>query len=92
MGKLAFIPFSIAAGLVAGLLGRKLTDLAWGAVDDEEPPAPDHRDVSWPRLTAAAAIQGAAFSASRAVADHAARRGYARLTGRWPGEGEPDRR
>jgi Protein of unknown function (DUF4235) len=86
VGKLAFVPFSVAAGLLAGLLGRKLFDAVWGAIDDREPPAPEHRDVSWPRLTAAAAIQGAAFAGTRAVADHAARRGYERVTGRWPGE------
>ncbi len=86
MGKLVFIPFGIAAGLVAGLAARKAFDLVWAAVDDQEPPAPEHRDVSWGRMTAAAALQGAAFASTRAVADHAARVSYERLTGRWPGE------
>jgi hypothetical protein len=90
IGRLAFIPFSVAAGLAAGFLARKAFDLAWGVVDDAEPPEPGHRDVSWGRMLAAAALEGAAFATSRAVADHAARIGYARLTGRWPGADEPD--
>ena len=50
MRKLLFIPFSIAAGLVAGFTSKKLFDAAWSLVDDEEPPEPEHRDVSWPRV------------------------------------------
>jgi hypothetical protein len=90
MGRLVFIPFSIVAGLVAGLLGRKVFDLVWGAFDDQEPPSPEHHDATWGRLTIAGALQGAVFGAARAVADHAARRGYARFTGEWPGEDEAD--
>lgn len=90
MGKLVFIPFSMAAGILAGLISKKMFSALWGVVDDEEPPAPEHREVSWPRMVAAAAIEGAAFSSARAVTDHGARIAYERATGRWPGEEEPD--
>ena len=90
MGKILFIPVSLAGGLVAGFLGKKLFDLLWGAVDDAEPPQAEHRDVPWAKLVAALALEGAIFRAIAGIADHAARRGFERLTGEWPGEEEPD--
>jgi hypothetical protein len=90
MGKLAFIPFSVVAGLLAGLVAKKAFDAIWGVIDDEEPPGPEHRDVSLGRVVAAAALEGAAFASTRAVADQASRRAFERMTGRWPGEEEPD--
>jgi hypothetical protein len=89
--KILFIPFSIAGGFLAGFLAKKLFDLSWGLVDDEEPPEPEHRDVSWGKLAAALAIEGAIFRAVRGLADRGSRLGFMRLTGTWPGEEEPDR-
>jgi len=40
MSKLIFAPISIAAGIAAGLLGKKLFQGLWGVVDDAEPPKP----------------------------------------------------
>jgi Protein of unknown function (DUF4235) len=90
MGKILFIPVSIVAGLIAGFAGKKLFDLAWGLVDDEEPPEAQHRDVSWPRLALALALQGAIFRAVRGLADRGTRIAFLRATGTWPGEEEPD--
>jgi hypothetical protein len=90
MGKLLFIPFSIASGLLAGLLSKKIFDLAWGLIDDEEAPEPEHRDVTWPKLVVALALQGAIFRAMRGLAERGSRVGFYRLTGSWPGEEEPD--
>ncbi len=90
MGKLLFIPFSIAAGLLAGLVGKKLFELIWGAIDDQEPPDSEHRDVPWAKLAAALALEGAIFRAVRGLADHASRLGYERFSGEWPGEEEPE--
>jgi hypothetical protein len=92
MGKILFLPFSIGAGLIAGLIGTKLFDLLWGLIDDEEAPDPKHRDVTWPKVLAALAIQGAIFRIARGVVDRSSRMGYERLTGRWPGEEEPEER
>ena len=89
--KLLFLPFSIGTGFVAGLLGKKLFDLAWGLIDDEEPPEPEHRDVGWSRLLAALALQGAIFRVIRGVVDRGLRRGFFSLTGSWPGEEQPER-
>ena len=46
MGKLLFTPLSIAGGLLAGFLGKKLFDQIWGMIDQEEPPEAKHRDIS----------------------------------------------
>ena len=46
MSKVIFTPFSIGAGLLAGLLGRKVFEQIWGLIDKEEPPEPKHRQIS----------------------------------------------
>ena len=88
--KFVFMPFSIAAGLVAGLLGKKIFDVVWGLIDDEEPPAAKHRDIDTVKLVMSLAVQGAIFRLVRGLVDHESRRAFARATGRWPGEVEPD--
>ena len=90
MGKLLFIPFSIVGGLIAGFLSKKVFDLAWGLVDDEEPPEPEHREVSWGKLAIAMALQGAIFRMMRGLSDRGSRMAFYRLTGEWPGEEEPE--
>jgi hypothetical protein len=90
VGKIFFIPFSIAGGLLAGLIGKKAFDLAWGVVDEREPPEPEHREVEWWKLLVALALQGAIFRIARGVAERGSRAVYWRLTGSWPGEEEPE--
>ena len=90
MSKLLFIPFGVVAGLLAGFLGKKVFDVAWGLVDNEEPPEAEHRDVSVGKLVLANALQGAIFRAVRAAADHGSRQAFARVTGSWPGEEAPE--
>jgi hypothetical protein len=90
MSKLVFIPFGVAGGLLAGFAGKKVFDVVWGLIDDEEPPEAEHRDVTWPKLILANAIQGAIFRATRAAADHGSRRAFASVTGSWPGEDAPE--
>jgi hypothetical protein len=87
--KLVFVPVSILGGLVAGLIGQKVFDAIWGKVDQEEPPQPDQREVRLVKLAAALIIQGAIFRLIKGLFDHAARRGFARMTGEWPGEEAP---
>jgi hypothetical protein len=89
--KLAFVPVSVLGGLLAGLIGQKVFDAIWGKVDEEEPPQPDHRQVSLPKLAIALAIEGAIFRLVKGLFDHAARRGFARMTGAWPGEDAPEK-
>ncbi len=90
MAKILFIPVSIISGLIAGFVGKKAFELAWGVIDDEEPPDAEDRETSMPKLVASLAVQGAAFSITRGVTDHLARRSFYRATGSWPGEERPD--
>jgi hypothetical protein len=90
MARLLFAPVSIAAGLLAGLIGKRLFNGLWGVIDDEEPPDSKHRDITWGRLLLAGAIQGAIFRAVKEATDHGSRRAFYRTTGTWPGEKRPD--
>lgn len=87
--KLVFTPVSILAGLVAGLIGQKIFERLWGLVDEEEPPSPEHREFSWPKLIAALLVEGAIFRLVKGLTDHGARRMFAKGTGSWPGEERP---
>lgn len=88
--KLVFTPVSIGFGLLAGVVAKKIFNQIWGLFDDEEPPDSKHRDIDWPKLIIAAAIQGAIFRAMKEATDHASRRAFARTTGKWPGEERPE--
>lgn len=90
--KILFMPISIGVGLVAGAIGKKIFDAAWGLIDDKEAPEPKHRHIPLPKLLLALLVQGAIFRLVRGLADHGLRHGFARLTGSWPGEEEPDRK
>jgi hypothetical protein len=90
MPRVLFIPVSLVGGMLAGFVSKKLFDGLWGLVDDEEPPSGKHRDIDWRKLILAAAVQGAIFRAVREVSDHYSRRAFARTTGKWPGEEEPE--
>lgn len=88
--KLIFAPIGIVAGLLAGLVAKKGFERAWAAFDDAEPPAPDQRQATYPKLIAALAVEGAIFGLTKGVVDHATRSGFARVTGTWPGEQEAE--
>jgi Protein of unknown function (DUF4235) len=88
--KTIFAPLSLIAGLAAGQLAKKIFDKAWGTVTDVEAPRPKHRDIDLFVLLAALVIEGAIARVIRGSVDHALRRGWARLTGTWPGEERPE--
>jgi hypothetical protein len=90
MGKVAFLPFSIGSGLVAGQIAKRVFARAWGLIDEQEPPKPEHRDVALTKLMAAVAIEGVVFALTRGLVDHGSRVLYLRLTGSWPGDEQPD--
>ncbi len=88
--KFIFLPVSIIAGLIAGLVGQKIFEKIWGLVDDEEPPDPKHREFEWKKLLAALLVEGAIFRLIKGLTDHGARRSFARVTGSWPGQEAPE--
>ena len=91
-GRMKFIykPFGIVVGLLSGLVAKKIFGAIWGIFDQEEPPKPTTLETTWPRVLGAAAVQGATFRVTRAVVDRYGAKGFAFLTGSWPGERRPD--
>ena len=89
--KLLYKPVGLIAGILSGLLARRLFTAVWGAIDDQEPPEAKTERASWPRVLLAAAVQGAVFSGTRAAVDRAGARPFHHVSGVWPGEREPDR-
>jgi Protein of unknown function (DUF4235) len=81
MGKLVFLPISIGGGLLAGLIGKKLFDVIWRLIDDQDPPKPEHRNVHVGKLLIALTIEGAILSLIRGIINHGSRQAYTRLTG-----------
>lgn len=92
MGKIAFTPFGLGGGLLAGLIARRIFGVAWGLIDDEEPPQAEHRDVSLAKLAAAVTLEAALFSLTRTLVDRGSRHAFERLTGSWPGDERPQAR
>jgi Protein of unknown function (DUF4235) len=90
VSKALFIPVSVLGGIAAGLVGRKVFERVWALIDSEGPPDPKDRNTTWVKLFAALALEGAIFRAVRGLFDHGSRRGFARLTGAWPGEARPE--
>jgi hypothetical protein len=90
--KVLFLPIGLIASLAAGFAAKGVFGRIWGVIDEEEPPDPKHRDVTWPKLLAAAALEGAIFKVSRAAAARGTRIAVANLTGSWPGEEAPEER
>jgi hypothetical protein len=86
MNKLAFTPFSIASGLVAGLIAAKLFERIWSLAMHEDAPDPKYRDTDWRKLVAALAVEGAIARVVRGATDHGTRVAYSRAVGGWPGD------
>lgn len=88
--KVLYKPFGFAAGIVAGLLGRKAFDYAWSKIDQEEPPKGTTEHSPWAKVLGAAALQGVIFQTTRVVVDRYGAMSWRYLTGFWPGEKRPD--
>lgn len=85
-----FRPVSIVAGLLAGLIGKKLFRSLWGVLDKDEPPKPEQRSEAIGMLALALAIEGALFRLVKGLTEHGSRHAFAQLTGSWPGERPPE--
>jgi hypothetical protein len=84
-------PFGIILGILAGLLGKRIFNFAWTKIDDEDPPKGTTEQAPWVKVIGAAALQGVIFKITRVIVDRFGARGFAYLTGVWPGEKRPDR-
>jgi Protein of unknown function (DUF4235) len=90
MKKLIFLPVSVLSGLLSGFLGKKLFEGVWRAIDKEKPPRAEQRWINPGKLALALALEGALFRAVKGLVDHASREWFAKVTGSWPGEDEPE--
>ena len=88
--KLLYKPFGLIFGIIGGLLGKQLFDFVWTKLDDQEPPEATTQEATWPKVLAAAAVEGIAFKTTRAAVDRYGAKGWYYLTGSWPGEKRPD--
>ena len=88
--KVIFKLFSIPIGLFTGQLAKMIFEQIWGLVDDREPPRANHEEAQWPKVLAAAAVQGTTFYVTRAAVQRASAKGFAHLTGVWPGDKRPE--
>jgi hypothetical protein len=88
--KLFYKLFSIPLGLAAGQVAKKIFEQIWGLIDEREPPRANHEEVEWPKVLAAAAVQGTTFYVVRAAVQRAGAKGFAHLTGVWPGDKRPE--
>jgi hypothetical protein len=88
--KLAYKPVGLVVGVLGGLLATAVFNKLWGllAAGDEAPDATDAR-ATWRQVLLAAAIQGAVFGGVKALVDRAGAHGYQKVTGTWPGTGNP---
>jgi hypothetical protein len=83
--RIMFAPVRIAEKRIAPRLARRLFARIWSVIDsDEPPPRPEERQDSVGKLALALALEGACAAIVGGLLDQAARRRFARLTGRWP--------
>ena len=88
--KILFKLFSIPIGLLTGQLAKMLFEQIWGLIDDREPPKANIEEATYPKVLAAAAVQGVTFFVTRAAIQRATAKGFAHLTGVWPGDKRPE--
>jgi hypothetical protein len=87
--RILFAPVRIVEKRLAPRLSRRLFASVWALIDRENPPprAEDPQE-SVVKLALALALDGACAAIVTGLMDQAARRRFARLTGRWPGRGQ----
>jgi hypothetical protein len=83
--RLIYKPFAILCGLIAGAFSRRIARALWRLVDEADPPTPTTEAAPWAKVLGAAAIDGLAFSVTRAAVDRLGALGFERLFGVWPG-------
>ena len=62
-------PFGILLGILAGLVGKRIFNVVWTKIDDEDPPKATTEEADWSKILAAAAVQGVIFRVTRVVVD-----------------------
>lgn len=87
--RILYRPWGLVAGVVAGLVASQVFRRVWKRVDpdsSDDPPKPLQSEYGLQKVLLAAVIQGAIFSAVRALVDRGGARLFERWTGEWPGD------
>jgi hypothetical protein len=82
--NLAYVPFSIAAGVIGSRLGHRVFDQAWSSVTDAPKPKPGAPDQSLVKVAVVAAVEAGTIAASAAIAHELGARTFHYLFGAWP--------
>ena len=77
------ILFSVAGGLIGGVIFKQIWKLVAGA---EDAPSARQSEYGWREVLPAAAVQGAIFGLVKAALDRKGAQGFQKLTGVWPGD------
>jgi hypothetical protein len=86
--KVLYRPVGIVSSIVGGLIASMLFKQIWKRVsagENADPPTPLQSEYSFKEILLAAVLQGAIFSAVKAVIQRQGARGFQRATGEWPG-------
>jgi hypothetical protein len=83
--KLLYKPFSIVFSVAGGVLAGMLFKQVWKVLaGEEDAPQATAEEYGWGEVLAAAALQGAIFAVVKAAIDRGGAVGVRRLTGYWP--------
>jgi hypothetical protein len=82
--KLAYKPFAIVVGLLAGILSRKAVQKIWNRASSDEPADPEDRDATWGEVLMAAGVSGAVMGIVQAAVRRGGAEAFNRATGYWP--------
>ena len=87
--QILYRPWGLVASLLGGLLAGQIFQQVWKRLDpdsSDDPPTPLQSEYRLPKILVAALIQGAIFSAVRALINRGGARVFERWTGQWPGD------
>lgn len=87
--KILYRPWGLAASLLGGLIAGQIFQQVWKRLDRQgsgDPPKPLESSYRLRKVVLAALLQGAIFSAVRALIDRGGARAFERWTGEWPGD------
>lgn len=82
VSKKVYKPLSLALSIAGGMLAGKAFNQVWKRIGDDEPEAPDPKDLqrSLQEVLIAAAIHGTVYGLVKALVDRAGAKGYNALT------------
>jgi hypothetical protein len=85
--KLAYRPVGLIGSLVASSIAAALFQLVWKKVArEDDAPTAMQSEYSMREVLIASAIRGAIVAVVRAAISRAGARGFAKVTGAWPGD------